>query len=131
MQLTTLSSSGEQAHPYRIEGALATSDVVGDRLILVSLQGKASAHSLTTGKTLWTRPVGVKVPSQNTMPGLATPVASAGQGIVYFFSPTGDLSGLDLRTGEQVWRGHVDTGKPRPGFGDSPQLLRYDDVLVA
>jgi hypothetical protein len=46
-------------------------------------------------------------------------------------SPNGDLSGLDLRTGEQVWSGHVDTGKARPGFGDSPQLLLYEDVLVA
>ncbi|PPS69982.1 MULTISPECIES: PQQ-binding-like beta-propeller repeat protein [Streptomyces] len=132
MQLTTVSSSGEHAsHPYRIDGALATSDVVGDRLITVSRQGKASAHSLTTGKTLWTRPVGVEVPSQDTMPGLATPVASAEQGIVYFFSPTGDLSGLDLHTGKQVWRTHVATGKPRPGFGGPPQLLLYEDVLVA
>ncbi|MEU1321079.1 PQQ-binding-like beta-propeller repeat protein [Streptomyces tibetensis] len=132
MQLTTVSSSGEHAsHPCRIDGALAISDVVGDRLITVSRQGKASAHSLTTGKTLWTRPVGVEVPSQDTMPGLATPVASAEQGIVYFFSPTGDLSGLDLHTGKQVWRTHVDTGKPRPGFGGPPQLLLYEDVLVA
>jgi hypothetical protein len=50
---------------------------------------------------------------------------------VYFFSPTGDLSGLDLRTGEQVWRDHVDMGKERPAFGGSPQLLLYEDALVA
>ncbi|MFF8397510.1 hypothetical protein [Streptomyces sp. NPDC016172] len=46
-------------------------------------------------------------------------------------SPNGDLSGLDLRTGEQVWSGHVDTGRARPGFGESPQLLLCEDVLVA
>jgi len=134
MQLTTISSSGEQtSHSYRIEGELANSDIVGDRLITVTWKGKASAYSLTTGKTLWTGPVGVKMPDKGTMSGIASPVVSAGQGVVYFFSPTGDLSGLDLRTGEQVWRGHIDTGKPGPGpgFGDSPQLLLYEDVLVA
>ncbi|WP_369244494.1 PQQ-binding-like beta-propeller repeat protein [Streptomyces sp. R41] len=134
MQLTTISGSGEQtSHSYRIEGQAANSDVVGDRLISVSWKGKASAYSLTTGKTLWTGPVGVKMPAKDTMSGIASPVVSAGQGVVYFFSPTGDLSGLDLRTGEQVWRGHVDTAEPGPGpgLGDSPQLLLYEDVLVA
>ncbi|MDQ0714048.1 outer membrane protein assembly factor BamB [Streptomyces luteogriseus] len=131
LRLTTVSGSGERvSRPYRTVGATATSDVIGDRLISVSWQGKATAYSLTTGKTLWTRPVGVKMPGQNTMPSLPSPVVSAGQGVVYFFSPTGDLSGLDLRTGEQVWRGHVDTGEARPGFG-APQLLLYEDVLVA
>lgn len=106
-------------------------EVIGDRLISVSWQGKASAYSLTTGKTVWTRPVGVKLPSRESMPSLPSPVVSAGQGVVYFFSPTGDLSGLDLRTGEQVWRDHVDMGKARPAFGGSPQLLLYEDALVA
>ncbi|EFL32821.1 hypothetical protein SSQG_03339 [Streptomyces viridochromogenes DSM 40736] len=132
LELMTINGSGQRtSHPYRSEGAVAASQIAGDRLISVSRQGKASAYSLTTGKTLWTRPVGVKVPGQNTMQSMASPAVSEGQGVVYFFSPTGDLSGLDLRTGEQVWRGHVDTGKPRPGFGGQPQLLLYEDVLVA
>ena len=132
LQLTTVDGSGEHAsHPYRIEGALAGSDVVGGRLITVSRQGEASAHSLTTGKTLWTRPVGVKVPGEDTMQGLASPVVSTRQGVVYFLDPTGDLSGLDLHTGAQVWRGHVDTGKTKPGFGGSPQLLLHGDALIA
>ncbi|GAA4314892.1 hypothetical protein GCM10023086_36430 [Streptomyces venetus] len=132
LELITISGSGQRtSHPYRSEGAVAASEISGDRLISVSRQGKASAYSLTTGKTLWTRPVGVKVPGQDTMQSMASPAVSEGQGVVYFFSPTGDLSGLDLRTGEQVWRGHVDTGKPRPGFGGRPQLLLYEDVLVA
>ncbi|MER7479091.1 PQQ-binding-like beta-propeller repeat protein [Streptomyces sp. NPDC126510] len=132
LQLTTVNSSGEHvSHPYRIDGVVVTSAVVGDRLITVSRQGKASARSLTTGKNLWTRPVGIKVPSPDTIPGLAKPVASAKQGVVYFLNPAGDLSGLDLHTGEQVWRTHLDTGKTRPGFGGSPQLLLYQDVLVA
>ncbi|MFC8141584.1 PQQ-binding-like beta-propeller repeat protein [Streptomyces paradoxus] len=132
MRLTTVSGSGERAsHPYRFEGPPATSDVVGGRLISVSWQGKASAYSLTTGKALWTRPVGVGMPDQDTMQGLATPVASARQGVVYFLGPDGDLSALDLRTGEQVWRGHADLGKPRPGHADTPQLLLYEDALVA
>ncbi|MEU3488969.1 PQQ-binding-like beta-propeller repeat protein [Streptomyces massasporeus] len=132
LRLTTVSGSGERvSHPYRTVGAPATSEVIGDRLISVSWQGKASAYSLTTGKTLWTRPVGVELPSQETMPSLPSPVVSAGQGVVYFLSPTGDLSGLDLRTGEQVWRDHVDLGKARPPFGGSPQLLLYEDALVA
>ncbi|MFJ2928457.1 PQQ-binding-like beta-propeller repeat protein [Streptomyces massasporeus] len=131
LRLTTVSGSGERvSHPYRAVGAPATSEVIGDRLISVSWQGKASAYSLTTGKTLWTRPVGVELPSQETMPSLPSPVVSAGQGVVYFLSPTGDLSGLDLRTGERVWRDHVDLGKARP-FGGSPQLLLYGDALVA
>ena len=131
LRLTTVSGSGERvSRPYRTRGAVATSEVIGDRLISVSWQGRASAYSLTTGRTLWTRPVGVKLPGQETMPSLPSPVVSAGQGVVYFFSPTGDLSGLDLRTGEQVWRAHVDTGEARPGFG-APQLLLYEDVLVA
>lgn len=52
---------------------------------------------------------------------------------MYFVGPTGDLSGLDVRTGKQVWRGHSDTGsqKPEPSFGNPPQLLLYEDVLVA
>ncbi|MGW7042275.1 outer membrane protein assembly factor BamB family protein [Streptomyces avermitilis] len=132
MELTTISSSGEQtSHSHRIEGKLATSDVVGDRLISVTWKGKVSAYSLTTGKTLWTGPVGVKMPDQDMVSGIASPVVSAARGVVYFFSPNGDLSGLDLRTGEQVWHGHVDTGKPGPSFGDSPQILLYEDVLVA
>ncbi|MEU1573928.1 PQQ-binding-like beta-propeller repeat protein [Streptomyces collinus] len=132
LRLTTVSGSGERvSRPYRTVGATATSEVIGGHLISVSWQGKASAYSLTTGKTLWTRPVGVTLPSQDTMQNLPSPVVSAGQGVVYFFSPTGDLSGLDLRTGEQVWRDHVDMGKERPALGGSPQLLLYEDALVA
>ncbi|MFF9117018.1 PQQ-binding-like beta-propeller repeat protein [Streptomyces massasporeus] len=132
LRLTTVSGSGERvSRPYRTVGTPATSSVVGDRLISVSWQGKASAYSLTTGQTLWTRPVGVTLPGQDTMQSLPSPVVSAGQGVVYFFSPTGDLSGLDLRTGKQVWRDHVDLGKARPAFGGSPQLLLYGDALVA
>jgi hypothetical protein len=41
------------------------------------------------------------------------------------------VSALDLRTGEQVWRDHVDMGKERPAFGGSAQLLLYEDALVA
>ncbi|MFI2634171.1 PQQ-binding-like beta-propeller repeat protein [Streptomyces collinus] len=132
MRLTIVSGSGERAsHPYRIEGPPATTDVVGGRLISVSWQGKASAYSLTTGKTLWTRPVGVEMPDQDTMQEFASPVASKRQGVVYFLGPDGELSGLDLRTGKQVWRGHADLGKPRPGIADRPQLLLHEDVLVA
>ncbi len=132
LRLTTVNGSGQQtSHPYRVEGEVAASEIVGDRLISVSWQGKASAYSLTTGKTLWNRPAGVKVPGKNTMQGIASPVVSERQGVVYFFDPTGNLSGLDLRTGEQVWHAHVGTAEPGPGFRDAPQLLLYEDVLVA
>ena len=132
LRLTTVSGSGERvSRPYRTAGATATSEVIGGRLISVSWQGKASAHSLTTGKTLWTRPVGVEMPDQDTMQEFASPVASKRQGVVYFLGPDGELSGLDLRTGKQVWRGHADLGKPRPGIADRPQLLLHEDVLVA
>lgn len=133
-RLTTISGSGERtSHTYRVEGQLANLDVIGDRLISVSWQGKASAYSLTTGKTLWTGPVGVEMPDEDTLSGIASPVVSERQGVVYFLNPTGDLSGLDLRTGERVWRDHVDIGKPGPGpgLGNEPQLLLYEDVLVA
>ncbi|MEU8827033.1 PQQ-binding-like beta-propeller repeat protein [Streptomyces sp. NPDC048636] len=131
LRLTLISGSGKQTtHTYRTEGNPAVSEVIGDRLISVSRKGMASAYSLTTGETLWTRPVGVRMEDQATLTGgIASPVVSARQGVVYFYSPTGDVSGLDLRTGKQVWRDHVATGKP--GLGDSPQLLRYQDVLVA
>ncbi|MEV4033019.1 PQQ-binding-like beta-propeller repeat protein [Streptomyces umbrinus] len=134
LRLTTLSGSGEQAsHSYRIEGEPANTDIVGDLLISVSWQGKASAYSLTTGKTLWTVPVGVKMPDKDTTTGLTAPVLSASQGVVYFAGPTGAMSGLDVRTGEQVWSGHADPGNQKPGpyFGNPPQLLLYEDVLVA
>ncbi|GAA1936284.1 hypothetical protein GCM10009837_72810 [Streptomyces durmitorensis] len=131
--VTTVDSSGEQtSHSHRIEGKVANSDVVGDRLISVSWQGNASAYSLTTGKKLWTAPVGVKMPGEESVTGSAPPVVSARQGVVYFFSPNGDLSGLDLRTGEKVWRDHVDIGKQQgPGLANPPQLMLYEDVLVA
>ncbi|MFI1212316.1 PQQ-binding-like beta-propeller repeat protein [Streptomyces sp. NPDC020802] len=132
LRLTTISRSGKQtSHSYRVDRHVAASEVVGDRLISVSWQGKVSAYSLTTGKTLWTGPVGIKMPDKDEVSAIASPVVSAGQGIVYFFSPTGDLSGLDLRSGEQVWRGHVDMGEAGPGFRDAPQILLYEDVLVA
>jgi outer membrane protein assembly factor BamB len=133
LRLTTVSGSGKQSsHAYRIEGEPAKSDIVGDLLISVSWQGKASAYSLTAGKTLWTAPVGVKMPKKDTLAGLAAPVLSMGQWVVYFAGPAGDLSGLDVRTGEQIWRGHTDTGsqKPGPTSWNPPQLLLYDDVLV-
>jgi outer membrane protein assembly factor BamB len=131
MRVTTISGAGEQTtHAYRIHGQLTDLKVVGDRLISVNREGQASAYSLTTGEFLWTGPVGVKMPAKDTVTRIAPPVVSADQGVVYFFSPTGDLSGLDLRTGEQVWRHHVDTGKPGP-LGDTPQVLLYEDVLVA
>ncbi|MFJ3308224.1 PQQ-binding-like beta-propeller repeat protein [Streptomyces sp. NPDC086549] len=132
LQLTTVSSSGKRISlPGQVKGHMANWTVVGDRLISVSWKGKASAYSLTTGRTLWTGPVGVTMPDKNTGASLASPVASARQQIVYFFSPSGDLSGLDLRTGKQLWHGHVDTGKPQHGFTDAPQLLLYEDVLIA
>ncbi|MPY63436.1 outer membrane protein assembly factor BamB family protein [Streptomyces spongiae] len=132
--LTTINSSGKQtSHPYRVDGQPADRDVVGDRLISVSWKGKASVYSLTTGKTLWTRSVGVKMPDKDTMSGIASPVVSESQGVVYFLGPTGELSGLDLRTGEQVWSGHADIGKrgPESAFGLPSQILLYEDVLVA
>ncbi|GAA3770093.1 PQQ-binding-like beta-propeller repeat protein [Streptomyces phyllanthi] len=133
LQLTTISGSGERtSRAYRLKEGSAVSDVLGDRLISVSWEGEASAYSLTTGKTLWTAPVGVKMPDEATAPEIASPVVSERQGIVYFLSPTGELSGLDLRTGEQVWRGHVDISEPGPGPSlGVPQLLLYEDVLVA
>ncbi|MER5379401.1 PQQ-binding-like beta-propeller repeat protein [Streptomyces sp. NPDC002688] len=131
VRLTSISSTGEQtAHTYRIKGEPANGDVVGDRLITVSWKGKASVYSLTTGKTLWTAPVGVTMPDKDMLTGIASPAVSAGQGVVYFFSPTGDLSGLDLRTGERVWRGHVDLGKGTRDRGMTPQVLLYEDALV-
>ncbi|MEE1836514.1 outer membrane protein assembly factor BamB family protein [Streptomyces sp. SP17KL33] len=133
MPVTLLSGSGERTSlSYPIEGELAELDVAGDRLISVSWKGEASAYSLTTGDVLWTAPVGVEMPGRNTMPGLAPPLVSERQQVVYFLSPTGDLSGLDLRTGEQIWRDHVDTRTgPGPDYNSSPRLLAYEDVLVA
>lgn len=133
MPVTLLSGSGERtSFSCPLEEELAGLDVVGDRLISVSWKGEASAWSLTTGTTLWTAPVGVELPGKETMPALAPPLVSERQGVVYFFSPTGDLSGLDLRTGEQVWRDHVDNRKEAPGplYLLSPQLLSYQDALI-
>ncbi|SFM59978.1 MULTISPECIES: outer membrane protein assembly factor BamB family protein [unclassified Streptomyces] len=133
MPVTLLSGSGERtSFSYPIEEELAGLDVVGDRLISVSWKGEASAWSLTTGTTLWTAPVGVELPGKETVPALAPPLVSERLGVVYFFSPTGDLSGLDLRTGEQVWDDHVGNRKEAPGplYQLSPQLLSYRDVLI-
>ncbi|MGW6267629.1 MULTISPECIES: outer membrane protein assembly factor BamB family protein [unclassified Streptomyces] len=135
LRLTIVSSSGKRAsHSYPVPGKLAASDVVGDRLFTLTWEGKASAYSLTTGKTLWKgRPVGAEMPEEGIVPGIPSPVVSAGQAVVYFLGLNGDLSGLDLTTGKRVWSGHVDTAKQAegPGFQDSTQLLAYEDVLVA
>ncbi|WP_333777162.1 outer membrane protein assembly factor BamB family protein [Streptomyces sp. IBSBF 3136] len=131
-QLTSVSGSGARTSlPGQVKGHIATRTVAGDRLISLSWTGQATAYSLTTGKTLWAGPVGVRVPGKDTGALLAPPVVSARQAIVYFFSPTGDLSGLDLRTGKQLWHGRIDTGKSKIGFADEPQLLLYQDVLIA
>lgn len=62
-----------------------------------------------------TRPVGVTMPGKDTTASLASPVVSTRQATVCFFSPAGDLSGLDPRTGKQAWHAHIGTGKPQPG----------------
>ncbi|MGW0908302.1 outer membrane protein assembly factor BamB family protein [Streptomyces sp. NPDC002853] len=134
LRLTTISGSGKQfSHSYRVEGELAGLDVVGGRLITMNWKGEASARSLTTGKTLWTAPGGIKLPGKDTMREVASPVVSMAQGVVYFLGEDGGLSGLDLSTGEQVWRGDVDFGEPKqgPGYWRSSQLLLYKDALVA
>ncbi|WP_105971731.1 outer membrane protein assembly factor BamB family protein [Streptomyces geranii] len=131
-RLITVTASGRQtSHTYRVEGGmLAASEIIGDRLISVTDEGKASAYSLTSGKVLWTRPSGVEPSEENQMQSVAAPVVSPGQGVVYFFSPTGDLSGLDLRTGDEVWSSHIEVDDPGPSYGDSAQLLLYEDVLI-
>ncbi|MEU5334043.1 PQQ-binding-like beta-propeller repeat protein [Streptomyces asoensis] len=131
-RVTVLNGSGQRtSHPYRVQGQAATSAIVGDRLITVSFAGKASAYSLTTGRVLWSRPAGVDVPDRNAMPGMASPVGSAQLGVVYFLGPGGDVSALDLRTGAQLWRDHVDLGTPGPGLRGAPQMLLYGDALIA
>lgn len=134
VRLTLVSGSGQGVERrLPLQGAQADLDVIGDLVISVNWQGEARAYSLRTGKTLWTRPVGVPMPDGESVTGIASPVVSAKRGVVFFLSPTGDLSGLDLRTGRQVWRHHVDfSGKGKPlNFGMPPQLLQYDDVLIA
>ncbi|MGY4966725.1 outer membrane protein assembly factor BamB family protein [Streptomyces sp. 900105245] len=132
LRLTTLTGSGKRnSLPGQVKGHMAGLAVVGDRLISVSMKGRASAYSLSSGRTEWTAPVGVTMPDKKAMTSIASPVGSARQGVVYFLNPAGDMSGLDLRTGKQLWSGHVDTGKPRPGITDTPQLLQYEDVLIA
>ncbi|MEI5522029.1 PQQ-binding-like beta-propeller repeat protein [Streptomyces brasiliscabiei] len=138
LRLTLVDGAGTRiTHPYRIDGPRAGSDVVGDRLITVNQQGEATAVSLTTGKTLWTSPVGFKMPDQEStdgmVNGIAAPVLSEKQRVVYFLDPSGDLSGLDLRTGERVWRDHVDLGTSGSGaaYRGRPQLVSYEDVLIA
>ncbi|MDT0567004.1 PQQ-binding-like beta-propeller repeat protein [Streptomyces sp. DSM 3412] len=128
-RLTVIDSSGRQTPlSYPVRGTPAAKALVGDRLISVSRAGQASSYSLTTGKTLWTAPVGIKVPdSEANWPELAKPVVSPHRNVVYFFGPDGDLSGLDANTGEQIWRGHVDAGK----HGAMPQALLHGDVLIA
>lgn len=128
-RLTVIDSSGRQTPlSYPVRGTPAAKALVGDRLISVSRAGQASSYSLTTGKTLWTVPVGIKVPdSEANWPDLAKPVVSPHRNVVYFFGPDGDLSGLDANTGERIWRGHVDAGK----HGAMPQALLYGDVLIA
>lgn len=131
LRLITVSGSGKQTSwPYRV-GPLAALEVAGDRVISLSRQGEASVFSLSEGRSLWTRPAGVEVPGREEFVRAVSPVVSERQGVVYFADDTGDLSALDLLTGEQVWSGHADIGKASPGSADSPQLLLYEDVLIA
>ncbi|MFP3989338.1 PQQ-binding-like beta-propeller repeat protein [Streptomyces sp. E11-3] len=136
MSLTTITSSGKQtAHSLHLPGPMRAVEVVADQLIAVSQKGVASATSLTTGKTLWSAPTGVEWPKPggDYVPTVGYNLVAASQDVVYFFSPTGDLSGLDARTGEQLWRVHVDTKWPQvgPGYGSMPQLFLYGDALIA
>ncbi|MFF3614944.1 PQQ-binding-like beta-propeller repeat protein [Streptomyces sp. NPDC002580] len=135
LKLTVIDGSGEQtSRSCRSERKPAKLDVVGDHLISVSWKGEASACSLTTGKRLWTAPAGFELSEKDMAVGnMAPAVVSATRGVVYLFGPGGDLSGLDLRTGEQVWHRHIETGEPSSGniFEGSPQVLLYEDVLVA
>ncbi|WP_217182498.1 PQQ-binding-like beta-propeller repeat protein [Streptomyces sp. AC495_CC817] len=128
-RLTVVDSSGRQTPlTYPVQGTPVAKALAGGRLISVSRAGQASSYSLTTGKTLWTAPVGIKVPdSEANWTDLATPVVSPHRNVVYFFGPDGDLSGLDADTGERIWRGHVDAGK----YGAMPQAVLYEDVLIA
>ncbi|MEU1555976.1 PQQ-binding-like beta-propeller repeat protein [Streptomyces scabiei] len=128
-RLTVVDSSGRQTQlSYPVQGTQVAKALVGDRLISVTRAGQASSYSLATGKTLWTAPVGIKVPdSEANWPDLAIPVVSPHRNVVYFFGPDGDLSGLDADTGERIWRGHVDAGK----HGAMPQTLLHGDVLIA
>ncbi|CBG71528.1 putative membrane protein [Streptomyces scabiei 87.22] len=128
-RLTVVDSSGRQTPlSYPVRGTQVAKALVGDRLISVTRAGRASSYSLTTGKVLWTAPVGIKVPEfESNWPDLAKPVVSAHRNVVYFFGPNGDLSGLDADTGERIWRGHIDVGKD----GAMPQALVYGDVLIA
>ncbi|MDW8809863.1 PQQ-binding-like beta-propeller repeat protein [Streptomyces scabiei] len=128
-RLTVVDSSGKQTSlSYPVQGTQVAKALVGDRLISVNRAGRASSYSLTTGKVLWTVPVGIKVPEfESNWPDLARPVVSAHRNVVYFFGPNGDLSGLDADTGERIWRGHIDVGKD----GAMPQALVYGDVLIA
>ncbi|WEH16639.1 PQQ-binding-like beta-propeller repeat protein [Streptomyces sp. VNUA24] len=128
-RLTVVDRTGRKTSlSYPVRGTHVARALVGDRLISVSRTGQASSYSLSTGKTLWTAPVGIKVPgSEANWPDLAEPVVSSHRNVVYFLGPDGDLSGLDADTGERIWRGHVDAGK----YGGMPQTLLHGDVLIA
>jgi outer membrane protein assembly factor BamB len=133
LRLSKITTSGEQTtHSVRIDGRQSNAGVVGDLFVTVSLQGKATALSVTTGETLWTSPTGIELPVDDDTVGVAAPVLSARQGVVYIFSPTGDLVGLNVHTGERVWSDHVGTRQSKnPGLDPEPQLLLYGDALIA
>ncbi|MFH9014839.1 PQQ-binding-like beta-propeller repeat protein [Streptomyces sp. NPDC017943] len=130
LRLITVSGSGKQTSwPYRV-GPLAALEVAGDRVVSLSRQGAASVFSLSAGRSLWTRPAGVEVPGPDAFAQAVSPVVSERQGVVYFADDTGNLSALDLLTGERVWRGHADIGTPGSGSAGSPQLLLHEDALI-
>ncbi|WP_156727005.1 outer membrane protein assembly factor BamB family protein [Streptomyces apocyni] len=134
LTVSTITGSGEQTtHSVRLDGRQSYFGLVGDLLIAVSLKGEATAVSLPTGEVLWTSPTGIELPKDDGRTALvAPPVVSDSQGVVYVFSPTGDLVGLSKHTGERVWSDHVDIQPSKGfGFGPAPQLLRYEDVLIA
>ncbi|MFI6938641.1 PQQ-binding-like beta-propeller repeat protein [Streptomyces sp. NPDC050418] len=133
---TTVDAAGKQTgHKVRMPGPMHGIGVIGDDLVTLSEKGVASAVSLTTGETRWSVPTGIKLPESGFAyaPAIGYRLIAAHDDVVYFFSATGDLAGHDARTGEQLWRHHVDTKWPSDGVRDlsMPQLLTYGDVLIA
>ncbi|RII11221.1 outer membrane biogenesis protein BamB [Streptomyces sp. YIM 130001] len=132
--LTLLTESGEVISNHTAQkGSYVSSDVVGDRLYTVSGKGRAEAYDLSTGKRLWNRSVGIRMPADDTMLFISAPAEFRSRGHVYFFGPYGDLAALDRETGERVWSGRTEAVEPGsgPGQGAHPRLFVYGDVFIA
>ncbi|MEV0224655.1 PQQ-binding-like beta-propeller repeat protein [Streptomyces sp. NPDC050704] len=132
--ITVDADSGKvDTKPVRDVPAGGTS-LVGD-VVFVSRQARLTALDADSGEKLWSRELALKLdPGKGEFPmpeRLSDPAVIDGRQVAYVLSSRGELVGVDLADGKQVWSGSVELPKlPEGADPRVPQLIPYRDVLL-